>query len=478
MGPSLSPDGNQVAFSWDGPDGNRQIYVQVIGGGTPLRLTNGRQPATEPSWSPDGQQLAFVRLNQGVFVVSALGGSERRVLPAGWSPCWTADSRALIVVTQKFPSDPARLQLVPLDAGTTADLTNPPPGGHGDSYPALSPDGKSVAMIRWANWSTGDVYVVPITGGEPKRITRHGAVMFGVAWTSDGASVVFSSDHRSPGSWHLWRAAVSGAPDGRTELVPGVERMARFPAISKANGIGGSRLVYQSSVIDPNIWAMQLPDPHDRPAQPGKPHQLIASTLEDVTPQFSPDGSRLAFASDRTGHWEIYTSAPDGSGVTQLTSIRGPHVGSARWSPNGNQLAFNVNQNPRRSLWSMQSDGSGRKLLMRGDYVDARAAYSNDGRWIFFRSNRSGSEQLWRVAAEGGEPVRLTTGCALEPIAAPDGIHVYYTRVDEPGLWSVPIGGGPEVRVLDRVPHGYWAVRRNGVYFFDFTDAPLEGPYP
>ncbi len=61
---------------------------------------------------------------------------------------------------------------------------------------------------------------------------------------------------------------------------------------------------------------------------------------------------------------------------------------------------------------------------------------------------------------------------------APDGRNVYYALNNQPGLWSVPIDGGQEVKVLDRVSHSYWTVRHQGVYFFDFTDSSVEGPFP
>jgi Tol biopolymer transport system component len=480
--PSLSPDGSQVAFDWSGPDNNRDIYVQLVSGGTPLRLTSDPASDEKPSWSPDGQQIAFVRQGQGAFVVSALGGSERKGIPADEIAssygvmCWTPDSHSLVIVTRESPSAPSRLRAVSLENGTRTELTSPPPGTRGDDAPALSPDGSNIAFIRWGDWTTADVYVVPVTGGEPKRITRHQAIMWGVTWTTDGKSVVFAS--HLGGTVTLWRASVEHAPDEHTERIPGIQGVAAFPAISRTKGPGGSRLIYQQVLEDLNIWAMALPDPKDRSARAGKPRQVIASTLEDVTPQFSPDGSRISFASNRTGHWEIYTCAADGSGLRQLTSIRGPHIGSARWSPNGNLLAFNFNSLPYRYIWTIHSDGSARRQLMSGDFVDARAAWSNDGRWIFFRSNRSGMEQIWRVAAEGGDPAQITRNGGFEPLAAPDGLHIYYTQVNEPGLWSVPIDGGPEVRVLDRVRHGYWTVRRHGVYFFDLDDMPAGGPFP
>ncbi len=85
--PAFSPDGNQIAFVWDGDTGNEDIFVQLIGAGAPLRLTSDPNPDRNPAWSPDGRYIAFVRVSppeSGVFIVPALGGRERRVAGVRW----------------------------------------------------------------------------------------------------------------------------------------------------------------------------------------------------------------------------------------------------------------------------------------------------------------------------------------------------------------------------------------------------------
>jgi len=80
--PSFSPDGNQVAFSWDGENqDNYDIYVQLVGSGSPLRLTTNPAPDYAPVWSPDSRNIAFVREGEeapGIYLVSPLGGPERQ----------------------------------------------------------------------------------------------------------------------------------------------------------------------------------------------------------------------------------------------------------------------------------------------------------------------------------------------------------------------------------------------------------------
>jgi Tol biopolymer transport system component len=96
VAPSFSPDGRQIAFVWDGVERRHyDIYVQLVGGDTPLQLTHHKRGdglPGPPQWSPDGREIAFARCNSerdGVYTVPALGGAERRLTN---SPCrdWVA----------------------------------------------------------------------------------------------------------------------------------------------------------------------------------------------------------------------------------------------------------------------------------------------------------------------------------------------------------------------------------------------------
>src|SRR5678816_2336242 len=97
--PSLSPDGNLVAFTWAGSakPGQTDNYVKAAEGEELRRLTDTPVSELTPAWSPDAKYNAFARAGQGVFYMSQLGGSERRISPTGTSPAWTLDSRSVLI---------------------------------------------------------------------------------------------------------------------------------------------------------------------------------------------------------------------------------------------------------------------------------------------------------------------------------------------------------------------------------------------
>jgi len=150
--PSLSPDGSQLAFSWNGPDqANFDIYVKTTKAGAavvapPLRLTRDPADDTNPVWSPDGSSIAFLRKlnvgNQfGLMLMPALGGQERKLAEVsipetGWfySPyiAWTPDSQSLIITDHASAGRPTGLFLVSVRTGQKQQLTFPPSGVIGD----------------------------------------------------------------------------------------------------------------------------------------------------------------------------------------------------------------------------------------------------------------------------------------------------------------------------------------------------------
>jgi Tol biopolymer transport system component len=207
---------------------------------------------------------------------------------------------------------------------------------------------------------------------------------------------------------------------------------------------------------------------------------FVPSTTAEAGAQYSPDGRKIAFASQRSGSWEIWLSDSDGSNLARLTSMGGPPVGGPRWSPDGRRIAFfgTTGISGEFQIYVVDAAGGSLRSLSRDDgQKDFRPAWSGDGQWIYFASTRSGTIQIWKMPTRGGLPVQITKAGGAEPLESLDGRMLYYTNVPEvgPGLWSIPTRGGAEVRVLDSVRSGYWAVTHRGIYFIDFhvaNDAP------
>jgi Tol biopolymer transport system component len=479
----FSPDGNQIAFSWGGEtEDNRDIYVKLIGTEKPLRLTTTTHPGEDhyPAWSPDGRSIAFWRYDSkneaGIYVVPALGGPERRLhtmnlsgLDLDWDESldWSPDGKYLAYSEGRGGQRNPTIFLLAVDTPDNIRLLIKQAGQTEDCSPRFSPDGRNVAFVRWMGQPAHDIFVVPLAGGEPKRLTFDNGFIRGLAWTPDGAYVIFSSN-RLGGTFRLWKVPPRG---GQPEPLPVGQGGAFYPTLSR----DGRRLAYTQRDSNINIWRCEVPRATRRSAPPTK---LIASTYSSLSPQFSPDGKRIVFTSDRSGGWEIWVCDSDGSNPQQLTFFEGPAVCQPHWSPDGRQIAFDSSAEGRGAVYVVSVEGGRPRRLTAGASDDGVPTWSRDGKWIYFASDRTGAVQTWKMPAEGGQAVQVTKKGGYVAFESPDGKILYYAKgYADPGLWKVPVGGGEETPVLEQLAEGYrwaWGLGGEGIYFYNASTKAIE----
>jgi Tol biopolymer transport system component len=233
----------------------------------------------------------------------------------------------------------------------------------------------------------------------------------------------------------------------------------------------GNQLVYQHAVDDTTISRITLADERH---SLGPPVPVISSRGANLRPSYSPDGKKIAFESDRLGYSDIWYCDVDGSNCAQLTSLRGT-AGTARWSPDGNHIAFEAQNDSFYQIYVIEIPGGRPRLVPTFSGCDNGAPnWSRDGRWIYFYSTRQNAPfQLFKVPFEGGLPVNVTKNGGVYAIESDNGLFLYYAKVDQPGIWKMPLNGGQEVRVLEKPSHWFnWAVSRSGVYFLDESAGP------
>ena len=464
--PALSPDGSAVAFVWEQePDQPAQVWLIRSTETTPRRVSRTPNRHISPAWSPDGQALAFLRLTDtgGEVVITSLSGGVERSLGGGLPTRfglahrhldWSPDGQRLAVDDSPSPGEPLGIFLVLLATGERQRLTRVEPPYIGDVDPRFSPDGRRLAFIRVFHRARQELFVVSANGGPARQLTFDGRQISGHDWTPDGKWLVFGSDR--DGSFKLWRLRPDSPRPAETVAFAGI--YADYP-IQISIGRASEALVYSVLPQDLNIWRLDLGR-----ARQGRADwtRVIASPVMDASPQYSPDGNRIVFRSDRSGEEQLWVAGADGSNPVQLTRGRlRPSVG--RWSPDGRSIVFNDSADTR--LYVATEEESGRWSTKELGAYGLHPVFSPDGTAIY-----AGSEAgIVRVPITGGAAERLTEFGARSLGASVDGRLVYFVR--EPAgtsLWALDTQGRQASKVLDGlVPYcsSCWAVASDGIYY-------------
>ena len=323
--PTFSPDGKRIAFTWSGGQGdNTDIYIKQIGTEDLQRLTTDSAPDIQPRWSPDGLYIAFLRQtadDYGLYLIPSIGGTERQLTKLSLLPPirfdvsqvdWSPDGKWLAVSDRPSAREPFSIFMVDRDSGERRRLTSPGAEINGDLSPAVSPDGKTVAYRHFESGGVSEIYLVPVAGGEPRRLTFSDVVKSSPAWTPDGRDILFLSE--SGGNIGLWRMPAAG---GTPERVEAVGQAVTSFAISPQ----GESLAWTQTINDSNIWQVELSGAALPTGRKQSAKMLISSTKGDVASQFSPDGQRIVFASSRSGRIAIWISGSDGQRPMQVVSF-------------------------------------------------------------------------------------------------------------------------------------------------------------
>ncbi len=476
--PTFSPDGDQVAFSWNGEKkDNFDIYVKIVGSSEVRRLTTDPEPDLAPSWSPDGRQIAYVRAQPRSFsgrvrLMSSLGGSDRKVSDLVVSPpiAWTPDSR-YIAAGSPFPDSintQARngIYLIPAAGGEPRPITRPNASGI-DQAPAFSGDGRRLAYASCANGC--DIYVVDLDSafsvtGRSRRLTQQASFWIqGVTWSPDGKSVIYGVSEAA--IRYLWRVGIeSDQPPVRIE-VAGIN--ASEPAISPSR----HRLAFAHDLVHEDLYRFQ----------PGRvPQPVLSSSYGDASPQLSPDGGRITFCSNRSGDAiEIWVAEAGGAGARQLTHGPSRYNCSPHWSPDGRHIAFDSRADDGSwHIWTIDADGGTPQQVTKDPGSQNVPTWSGDGQSIYFSWDQGSGPDIWRIHLADGAKKRVTSGGGgLVGRESADGKSLLYLpgRADSP-LVAVPLTGGVARQLTACVRGTAFTVVPTGVYYVgcDPADAPVH----
>jgi Tol biopolymer transport system component/predicted Ser/Thr protein kinase len=454
--PALSPDGKAVVYSKT-VDGDTDLFLQRIGSRNPVRLTAGSPAADwQPAFSPDGERIAFrsERDGGGVFLMTATGESVTRLTDVGYSPSWSPDGREIVVAPRNFglPSDVAGagqgLAIVDVTSGQKREL----PITLEALQPSWSPAGSRIVCWTLRAGGRRDITTFAADGSDAASggvaVTDDPAIDWSPVWSPDGRALYFSSTRG--GTMNVWRVPIdqrSGKVIGEFEPVTAPSAWAGDLAFSR----DGTRLAYAS--LDYRSTLFKVPFDTVRETITGPPTAIVKGTRAMRDHQLSPDGTWVVF-NEESAQEDLFVARTDGTEYRRLTDEGGRHRGPA-WSPDGSRIAFYSDRSGSYELWTIRPDGSRLSQVTEGSAAASFPAWSPDGKEIAF-----GLSTWFRADASAA---KMRPPATLETVfAAKDG--VFYPAGWAPtgdrivGLVTAPNGATSSIFVYSLLTKRYTPV--------------------
>ena len=411
---AISPDGKFVTYVSD-RDGPFDLWFTQVGSGVFRNITAGTDPLLPASlrsagFSGDGSQIWLGGdPAKRMKIMPLLGTTPKsflgdQVIAVSWSP----DGTQLVYHTQE-DRDP--MFVSDADGANARQIYRHPQAGGHNHFPSWSPDGRWIYFISGTPATAEmDLWRIRPAGGTAERLTTHNGPVAFTAPTRDAVFYV-SRDADGSGPW-LWAFDVERKATARVSL--GVER---YTSIS-ANA-DGSRLVATVANPTASLWTVPM---LDRVATEEDVKPFPLPSVNASAPLYNGD-SLFFLSSGQNGLWRYR----DSKAVEIWHDANGALLDPPSISADGRQIALALRRGGRRVLHLLSEDGA--ELTPLKSTIEARRsnAWSPDGKWIATGGSGPDGPGLFKIPLGGGEPVRLASGQALNPVWSPDGTWIVYT---------------------------------------------------
>jgi Tol biopolymer transport system component/DNA-binding winged helix-turn-helix (wHTH) protein len=453
--PAWSPDGRMIAYSSD-RGGNFDLYVQPVGEGDPVRVTNSAAHDWQPDWAPEGNRLVFrsERDGGGLFIIPILGGSERKISSFGYRPHWSRDgTQILFTSTLVAVSEIPKVYIVGLDGKPPQEvLTNFLPQFRAVRV-AWGPDGNRLSV--WGNHETAgwSFWTVPIDGKPAVKSELNASVQqqlkdadvefVAFQWSPTRNAIYFEGVTRKVRN--LWKVSVD--PQS-LEWIDGPERLTTGVGLDTNLSVSqdGKRLAYTARMEQTRIWSMPFDERRGRIKGPGQP--VTAAGISSGFPDLSPDGQRLVYIAVRGEKEELWEKSLKDGRETLLIAGDDFLRGGPRWSPDGSSLTYYRDRapttdraHPDRTLVLLSTSGGKdgkdaageRTITGLGTRNETPWDWSADGKWILAGTDRQTHERmllgLFPIAAQPHAESQM------QVVTAHPGQNIYQARFSPDHQW-------------------------------------------
>jgi Tol biopolymer transport system component len=493
--PAWSPDGSRLIYAAEA-NGFRQLFVRTLATGEERRLTRSSRDDIQPAWSADGRHLAFVRANTpggklepsdingwyyeggDIWSLDLASGQETKLVNDAFGPAWSPDGARLAFDARWGGT--RRIWIADARGRNSRQITADSNDAVTHAGARWSPDGARLVFRRMEK-TKWDVAVVNLSSSSVVWLTNDIVTDMDPAWAPDGRSVYFASARG--GGLNLWRVpvAASGAAAGPAEqLTTGAG-----DDVQPAPSPDGTRVAFTVLGINSDIWRVPVSPATGRVT--GSPQLVVGTTRVDSRGAWSPDGSAIAFNSDRRGDMNLWVrSLADG---TERLLTRGPGGDyQPNWSPDARTIVFFSSRSGNADIWSVRLSDGALTRLTHDPSTDINPFYSPDGRHIAYLSEREGRSEVWVMNADGSDQRRLYDGAAGGHFLrwTRDGTAVVFRAEVGPQtqVMAAPLAGGAATRLPVIVSGAHMSLSPDGSLILDVRGHkslwvhPLDGRPP
>jgi serine/threonine protein kinase/Tol biopolymer transport system component len=455
--PALSRDGKMLAYASDRANGILNIWVQQVGEGAPLRITDGPADDTEPSFSPEGKSVVFrsKRDGGGIYVIPALGGPARRIADAGWRPRYSPDGQWIAYwVGDAGVFSRNSVHVVPAGGGQPRRIAG---RFFSASLPVWSPNGKHLLFLGAESDKTSveeryEWWVAPLDGGEPVNtgalaalrksnvfpVPREPGEWFGnsIVFTATTApySPLIETGHNQSNVWSMPIVAGRWTAGGKPQQITSGSGLETQPAIAMTEN-GTVRLAFTTTTSEPQVWS--VPADSNLGRVTGEIQRITSGVVNHQYSNVSRDGSKAVYIADGDRNWDVYVRDLHAGTESRITYTPENEF-SPLFSADGSKVLYYVFRRDREPAFSFYVTdlrrGSAREVC--SDCGGPLYDWSPDEKKVVYRKQEKGggSRVFLRDLESGNDQILLQhpTYPLTVPHLSADGRWISFQSVTSP----------------------------------------------